>query len=112
MEKVLKRFTVLRERLNGVDRGIMLLFAPAALFMVLSLITLVAPGFTVLLVSSVLMFIGLMSAVAAWKLAQIRRSMKDIIRQFEGNVVVHLIHPSGAGSDTDMVYEDRKFTIH
>ena len=108
----MKKFLAMcRGSVHALPRSVFL-FAPAVFFVFLSMMTLLAPNVTVFLLASLLMFVGIMFGVVAWKLIELKQRVRQFMEQFHGNVVIQSLEAPSQSARTDFFIEDKHIIIH
>jgi hypothetical protein len=86
-------------------------FLPGAFFLFLGLLVAFAPQFVIAAIATLFVFFGLLFCFAAWKIAQFKRTLRNIASEVEANVSAqsgNLRHP-----DIELKQDDyKKIVFH
>lgn len=87
-------------------------FLPGAFFLGMGLIVLVAPKFFAAVLATVLIFLGCLFCVIAWKFMRIRKNFRHIVELFNGKVEIQAFQIGGQPDNEDPESESKKIIYH
>ncbi len=94
------------------DSNMSALFVPAAFFVILGLLTVLAPRFIIAMIASFFLFLGLLCAVVAWKFMQMRKKVEATLKNFQSKVIVQNVHLRPGQKEDIEVDESKKIVYH
>jgi hypothetical protein len=68
------------------QRSAAFLFTPAVFFLLVGVLTVLAPGLILALVASVFLFLGIILATLAWKFMRFKKHVEKVAKDFQGKV--------------------------
>ncbi|MCB0337762.1 MAG: hypothetical protein KDD62_15705, partial [Bdellovibrionales bacterium] len=107
-----------RTRVNQYVSCESLYFVPAAFFFALGLCTLLATSLVIGLLAGFSIFLGIITAVLAWKFIGVKKKFENILKQLDGKVLVHSMHIEPGISDEELIdlsehtLSNKKVTYH
>ncbi len=102
--------------LSGEQRSAAFIFSPAVFFLLIGLLTILAPGLILALIASVFVFIGLVLGTLAWKFLKFKKKVEQVAKDFEGRIQVQSLNIEDAEfvdiEDDDFDEPSRKIILH
>ncbi|MCB0317342.1 MAG: hypothetical protein KDD56_01200 [Bdellovibrionales bacterium] len=109
-----KKFAVGKlSQARKVDRFLLLMFTPAAAFILFGVLAVLAPKFIMLLVASFFITLGIFFGFLAYKFWSLKNKFKDLAKNYQGQVIVQGFNLRGFNIDdleneTQVLFEDEE----
>lgn len=99
-------------RANFERRSDLIFFAPGVFLVVLALLAILAPRLILVALAGFLTLVGAVSCFIAWKFIQLRNRMREMMRQFEGKVIIQGVTIPQPSRDEISSLDSKKIILH
>ena len=96
---------------NPENRGRAALFGPALFFLLIGVVTLLAPRLILAVVAAFFLFLGLLFAFVAWKFIQLKKQVHETAQKFGSQIQIQAVQ-MGDPEDAEFYEEEKKIVYH